>query len=85
MCPYYSEEELSEFCKNDKFCIACLCNRDNVNVDEHHVCDECRNGSPGIGRPGRLPVVTLNGKNYFRDDRLREYRNVKNPHDRIVF
>ena len=82
---YFSEEELNERCKNEKFCVACLCNRDNVKVDEYHVCEECRNGSSGIGMPRRLPVVTLNSKNYFRDDRLREFRNVNNPVDRIAF
>jgi hypothetical protein len=36
--------------------------------------------------PRMLPTVTLdNGKTYFVDARLREMRNVKNPHDRIDF
>jgi hypothetical protein len=35
-------------------------------------------------QPGlRLPIVTINGKRYYRDDRLREYRAVDNPHDRL--
>ena len=34
--------------------------------------------------PRMLPIVTLsNGKTYFIDDRLRQLRNVKNPHDFI--
>jgi len=33
----------------------------------------------------RLPVVDYKGKKYFRDDRLRQIRNVENPHDYIDF
>jgi hypothetical protein len=33
--------------------------------------------------PHRLPKVMLGEKSYFLDDRLRELRNVVNPHDRI--
>lgn len=34
--------------------------------------------------PRMLPIVTLsNGKTYFIDDRLRQLRNVINPHDFI--
>lgn len=35
--------------------------------------------------PRRLPIVEIDGKRFFRDDRLSEYRNVDNPHDRITF
>ena len=35
------------------------------------------------GKPRQLPIVTIRGKKYFQDDRLREYRAVDNPHDRI--
>ncbi len=35
--------------------------------------------------PRRLPVVEIDGTDFFRDDRLKEYRNVSNPHDRITF
>jgi len=28
-----------------------------------------------------LPTVHINGKTYFIDERLRELRNVENPHD----
>jgi hypothetical protein len=36
--------------------------------------------------PRMLPIVTLsNRKKYFRDDRLRQWRNVENPHDFIDF
>lgn len=31
----------------------------------------------------RLPIVVINGRRYFVDVRLREYRAVDNPHDRI--
>lgn len=30
-----------------------------------------------------LPIVVINGRRYFVDVRLREYRAVDNPHDRI--
>jgi hypothetical protein len=35
-------------------------------------------------RPRRLPTVRIRGKRYFIDDRLRELRNIENPHDRFV-
>ena len=35
--------------------------------------------------PRKLEVVKINGKQYFKDDRLKEYRNVNNPHDVIRF
>jgi hypothetical protein len=35
--------------------------------------------------PYQLPVVERNGKQYFRDDRLKEYRAVNDPHDRLSF
>ena len=31
----------------------------------------------------KLPVVEIEGRSYYRDDRLREYRAVDNPHDRL--
>jgi len=50
-------------------------------------------GTPGCGvgrgteepTPRRLPIVWLGDRPYFRDDRLREFRAVENPHDRIPF
>lgn len=30
-----------------------------------------------------LPIVTISGKRYYRDDRLREHRAVDDPHDRL--
>ncbi len=35
--------------------------------------------------PRRLPIVRLNGGLYYRDDRLKEYRCISNPHDQILF
>ena len=33
----------------------------------------------------RLPIYKIKGKFYFLDKRLNEYRNVKNPSDRVSF
>ncbi len=33
----------------------------------------------------QLPIVEMKGKRFFRDDRLRQFRNVENPHDYIDF
>ena len=64
MNPCIEEDELKERCKNPKSCIACFRVRDNVSVDEHHVCQDCRRGSTGM--PRRLRAITLkNGKTYF--------------------
>lgn len=30
-----------------------------------------------------LPIYKIKGKHWFRDERLGEYRNVKNPHERM--
>lgn len=35
--------------------------------------------------PRQLPIVKLGHKEFFRDDRLKEYRNVKNPHEKYDF
>ena len=32
-----------------------------------------------------LSIVRINGRLYFRDDRLEEFRAVNDPHDRITF
>ena len=42
---------------------------------------------PTCGEFGRrLPMITLgNGKTYFIDERLKQLRNIKNPHDYIDF
>lgn len=31
----------------------------------------------------KLPTVEIDGKTYFVDERLKEFRNVENPHDSI--
>lgn len=50
-----------------------------------HPSDEDRKPTDRPRLPRRLPIVMIDGKPYFRDDRLREYRAVDNPHDRIAF
>ena len=82
MNPYSDTKEIKRRCKNPRFCIACFRVRKRAKVDEHHVCQDCRRGSTGT--PRRLRAITLeNGKTYFVDDRLRELRNIHNPHDRL--
>jgi hypothetical protein len=82
MNPFVDQKELKERCKDPRFCIVCFRTRDNVRVDEQHVCLGCRNGA--VGTPRQLHAVTLkNGKTYFVDERLRQLRNVHNPHDFI--
>lgn len=50
------------------------------------ISDEEQDRPPEIHLPRRLPIVTIHGgKRYFLDMRLRQYRNVKNPHDSIDF
>lgn len=38
-----------------------------------------------MGKPKKLPTVTLGGKTYFIDRRLKQLRNVENPHDYVDF
>jgi hypothetical protein len=33
----------------------------------------------------RLPIVIIKARAYIMDERLREYRAVDNPHERIPF
>lgn len=33
----------------------------------------------------QLPKVKIDGKIYYKDDRLQEYRQVTNPHNRISY
>jgi hypothetical protein len=33
----------------------------------------------------QLAIVKIDGKHYYQDDRLREYRLTTNPHERISF
>ncbi len=40
----------------------------------------------GTGRARKLPKIKMeNGKTYFVDERLRQLRNVQNPHDYIDY
>lgn len=32
-----------------------------------------------------LPKVKIGGKFYYQDDRLKEFRAIDNPHDRITY
>jgi len=81
---YFNPKEMEERCKDPTFCIVCHSNRNDVKVDKHHVCEDCRKGSNEM--PRRLSTVTLdNGKTYFIDERLKQLRNVNNPHDFIDF
>lgn len=82
MNPSMSRKQINKYRKDPSFCIVCLCIKRDAKVDKHHVCIECRRGSEGM--PRRLPTITLdNGKTYFVDDRLKQLRNVHNPHDFI--
>lgn len=49
------------------------------------ISDEEQDRPPEIHLPRRLPIVTVEGKSYFLDIRLRQYRNVENPHDWVDF
>ena len=81
---YLKPKELEKRCKHPTFCKVCHSIRKDVKVDEHNVCENCRKGSNGM--PRRLPTVTLDdGKTYFIDERLKQLRNVNNPHDFIDF
>ena len=33
----------------------------------------------------QLLIVKIDGKHYFKDDRLQEYRETTNPHNKIAF
>ena len=48
---------------------------------------QLKNVKPDTGKmPRMLPTVTLDdGKTYFVDERLKQLRNVLNPHDYIDF
>jgi hypothetical protein len=40
-------------------------------------------GHRKIGGPCELPTITLWGRRFYIDERLKELRNVENPHDRV--
>lgn len=35
--------------------------------------------------PRQLPIVKVGNKEFFKDNRLKEYRNINNPHERYTF
>ncbi len=35
--------------------------------------------------PRQLPIFKVGNKQFFKDTRLSEYRNVKNPHEKYTF
>ena len=48
--------------------------------DDPSKCARCgRRLTSGVRK---LPIVEIDGRPYYRDDRLSEYRAVDNPHDR---
>ena len=42
-------------------------------------------GTEGAGSPSVLPTVQHGTTEYFADLRLRQFRNVKNPHESVDF
>jgi hypothetical protein len=42
---------------------------------------ECNNNRGGDKMVRALPTIELDDKVYFIDERLRELRNINNPHD----
>ena len=84
MYSFINRKEIRERCKKPKVCTAGFLVKDGNRLDDRHMCELCRNGP--VGSPRRLPVITLkNGKSYFVDKRLRQLRNVHNPHDYIDY
>lgn len=37
------------------------------------------------GTPRQLPIVRIAHKSFYRDDRLKQYRNTENPHEFYSF
>ena len=70
---------------NKKNC--CVCGEkwtDGLDVASgHDICAACVAASDGV--PRELPHVRIGRKWYYQDDRLREFREEKNPHKRISF
>ena len=59
--------------------------RDDVFTEARRGRLALRRVEPNDGGARRLPIVMLDGKLYYRDDRLGEFRAVNNPHDRRSF
>lgn len=36
-------------------------------------------------KPRQLPIIKVGNKEFFKDNRLKEYRNTQNPHERYTF
>ena len=69
-------------------CDTCGWRTSKKDYDGDGECLRCFEGQmiQETGRPRKLPTVKLdNGKTYFIDERLRQLRNVDNPHDFIDF
>lgn len=76
MSEVFSIGELKEICFNPHVCGICL--KPSMHIDGH-LCYTCRDIVPRM-----LPVVSIrDGKLYFFDKRLRQMRNINNPHDYI--
>jgi predicted RNA-binding Zn-ribbon protein involved in translation (DUF1610 family) len=56
------------------------CDEEPQDVRKAHVVPEELRPSPR-----RLPTVCLDGTEYIVDERLREFRQLRNPHERVVF
>lgn len=61
------------------------CNLADCVFYELGISEEEQDRPPEISMPRRLPIVLIRGKRYFLDMRLRQYRNVENPHEWIDF
>ncbi len=75
-----------------------LCLHQNLDAAYEHACEiadlvflalgiseEEQDRPHEVPMPRVLPIVELGGKRYFMDARLRQYRNVGNPHEVIDF
>jgi len=75
-----------------------LCLHENLDTAYEHACEiadlvflalgiseEVQDRPHEVPMPRVLPILELDGKRYFKDARLRQYRNVENPHEIINF
>ena len=73
---HFTIKEIREFLMDPFLCGICMKKTGNV-----HVCMTCKDILPRM-----LPIVSIgDGKRYFFDKRLRQLRNIDNPHDYIEF
>lgn len=47
--------------------------------------NEKQNNQAENRSPVQLPIIQMNGRSYYVDSRLKQYRNIENPHDFIDF